>query len=309
MSYTELYVVRPDGQVTSYAQFGNAHGGAMAVWRILIEKYFGVTGVGLIRMMDNNFKELFDLQTRGGLESWEDLVLTTTHDNVIVPIEHVETVAAAMEKFDEVYGPNERAKNYAFSIGSQAKELRQILAEREEHGWRGVCWNQTSVSCPIWSGRWVELSKDDPHYGQPDYDQTEQVPYNVDEHDDHWFYEPAKSEEGDAGKSKPSKEFVYDQHISPLMTKILKLCKEHRINMAVTFALDVCEDEESEEYGEPLLCTSVLAVDKEDAAGFALVNNVRRVVQDGWTVQGPLMMAMTITSRDPRGSGGENAPP
>jgi|GEM_PF-2022892 len=302
MSYTEMYAVREDGEVVSFAEFANSHGGGMAVWRILIKKYFGVTGVGLIKMMDGGFKGLFEFQKEGKLQPWEDVVLTTTCDNVIVPIECVETVASAMEVFDDTYGPVERTEQRAFSIGQQAKELRRMLAEREEHGWRGVCWNQTSVNGDaLWYGRWVECSECDSVEREHD-EEGENVPYNVDEHDDHWFYKPERIEGGYA-RPRSSKESVYDERISPLMTEILKVCKEHGINMAATFSLDPCQDEESESYGEPLLCTSVLAVDEADAAGFALVNNVRRVVRDGWKVQGPLTTTMTILSRDPRGSG------
>lgn len=70
-----------------------------------------------------------------------------------------------------------------------------------------------------------------------------------------------------------SKEQAYDEHISPLMTKVIALCKEHKINMAATFALDHNED------GEPLYCTTVLHdVDKDDAPGINRMQECRRVM-------------------------------
>jgi hypothetical protein len=45
----------------------------------------------------------------------------------------------------------------------------------------------------------------------------------------------------------PSKEEVYDQKISPLMSAILEICKAHKIAMLADFALD-----------EDLHCTSAL---------------------------------------------------
>jgi hypothetical protein len=70
-----------------------------------------------------------------------------------------------------------------------------------------------------------------------------------------------------------SKEQTYDERISPLMTQIIALCKEAKINMAATFALDHGED------GEPLYCTTVLeSVDKNDAPGIKRMRDLRRVM-------------------------------
>lgn len=48
------------------------------------------------------------------------------------------------------------------------------------------------------------------------------------------------------------KEAVYDEHISPLMTQIIALCKEHRIPMVMQFQIA-----DTEENG-PLFCTTTL---------------------------------------------------
>lgn len=70
-----------------------------------------------------------------------------------------------------------------------------------------------------------------------------------------------------------SKESLYDERIAPLVSQIIALCKEAKINMAMTFALDHDED------GEPLYCTTVLHnVDPDDAPGIERMLELRRVM-------------------------------
>lgn len=82
-----------------------------------------------------------------------------------------------------------------------------------------------------------------------------------------------------------SKEQAYDEHISPLMVQIIALCKEHKINMAATFALDHNND------GDPLYCTTVLPVDEDDEPGRKRVEECRRVMKPE-----AKLFAFTITS-------------
>lgn len=172
-----MYVANREGDVTLYAEFKNAHGGAMAIWRALSESHLGVKGPEFMALMMQEFKPLFDLHKQGKLEPWEAVVLTTTYDRVFIPIEHVASVASAFEKFDEVHGFGQHERKLAFSIGEQAKNLRFMLTEIEEKGWRGVCWNQTSVNGDaLW-------------YGVPDErNQNERRPYNIDQDDEHWVW-------------------------------------------------------------------------------------------------------------------------
>lgn len=52
------------------------------------------------------------------------------------------------------------------------------------------------------------------------------------------------------------KEKIYDEQISPLMAKIIEVCKTHKIAMLADFALGYDDDAESE-----LKCTSTLMDD------------------------------------------------
>ena len=89
--------------------------------------------------------------------------------------------------------------------------------------------------------------------------------------------------------SKP-KERAYDKHISPLVAQIIKLCKRHKINAAMQFALDHDPENDS-----PLYCTTVLPVDDADEQGTARVERLRAAMR----ADPPFMIAMTITTSKP----------
>lgn len=66
------------------------------------------------------------------------------------------------------------------------------------------------------------------------------------------------------------KEPAYDEHIAPLMTQIIDLCREHGIPMFASFRLR----DENEETGEPaLVCTTNLPVEGVDHSEFARAYN------------------------------------
>lgn len=88
------------------------------------------------------------------------------------------------------------------------------------------------------------------------------------------------------------KETAYDAHIAPLMTQIIALCKEHKINMAAQFALD--HDAE----GAPMYCTTCIDPDPADVAGDQQIQAVGKVM---FTRPRPAFLAMTIitTKKEP----------
>ena len=69
-----------------------------------------------------------------------------------------------------------------------------------------------------------------------------------------------------------SKENAYDEHIAPLMTQIIAICQEHKINAFATFVLD-----NDEELG-PTVCTTALPVDPSEARGMSMVRQLRAIV-------------------------------
>ena len=182
MSETRLYAVSRDGDVVIYERFSNAHGGAMAIWRILAEKHLQATGMAFTMMMMSGLKPVFDLAKQGKLAPWETVTLMTTFDKVVIPMEHVASVASALEEFDRTYGPRQREQNYMFTIPEQATALRKVVEEAEAKGWRGVCWNQMSGSEALWDGIREE-------------GEDERRPYNVEKDEGHWYWPENKVDE------------------------------------------------------------------------------------------------------------------
>lgn len=145
----------------------------MAVWGALSQKYLpGYEGYkGLV----DGYQKLFDLLKTNKLARWERIVLLTTCTQAVVRAENFGEVAQAMETFYENYKGVLEGK--VFHLDKQAEALRQLEEQREEKGWRGVCWNQTTLCGSAW---WVnEESEDDPD--------GEGRPYNIDKDDKHWF--------------------------------------------------------------------------------------------------------------------------
>lgn len=68
------------------------------------------------------------------------------------------------------------------------------------------------------------------------------------------------------------KETAYDERIAPLMTQIIALCQEHKINMYASYMLDPRED------GEAIIrCTTALPIDEADEEGIAAVRRLTDV--------------------------------
>jgi len=83
------------------------------------------------------------------------------------------------------------------------------------------------------------------------------------------------------------KEVAYDDEVSPLMVRIIALCKEHKINMAAQFALD------SNDEGNALFCTTCLHdVDPYDEDGKERMNKLRSIMYP----PKPFFAAFTIFS-------------
>lgn len=83
-----------------------------------------------------------------------------------------------------------------------------------------------------------------------------------------------------------TKEEAYDEFVSPLMQQVITLCKEHKINAFMTFALDVNDE------GNVLWCTSSLPVDPDDVEGNQKIDEFLHVARPT-----SLFAAFTITSK------------
>ncbi len=84
------------------------------------------------------------------------------------------------------------------------------------------------------------------------------------------------------------KEAFYDEHISPLMNKIIDLCKEAKINMIADFSLGYDEEED-----QTLFCTTAMPnIDESDEAGVDRMMRAYKVLK-----QRPDFAAFTIITK------------
>lgn len=89
--------------------------------------------------------------------------------------------------------------------------------------------------------------------------------------------------------SRTEKERIYDEQISPLVAKIIEICKTNKIATFANFRIGY--DKEVEEH---LMCTTSLPI-SEDEEDNKMVSKLSRVGVDGYDVVAPYM-AFTITT-------------
>ena len=152
----------------------------MAIWTSLSARHLS-GGDGFGGMMDG-YKDLFALLKTDKLERWEKLVLLTTCDNAVLKAENFVEVAEAFEKFHEEYKVANEGK--VFHMLAQAQILRELHGEGDEHGWRGICWNQTSVNG---DALWYGVREEGDEESEEEEEEDEPRPYNLDRDDKHWF--------------------------------------------------------------------------------------------------------------------------
>lgn len=81
------------------------------------------------------------------------------------------------------------------------------------------------------------------------------------------------------------KEAAYDEHIAPLVTRVIELCEEHKINAALQFLLDPGEE-------GPQCCTTIVPADPADDLGIGQLEALRRVM-----LRSPQFTAFTILNK------------
>lgn len=84
------------------------------------------------------------------------------------------------------------------------------------------------------------------------------------------------------------KEPFYDERISPLMTQIIALCEEAKINMAAQFSLGYDEEADS-----TLFCTTVVQPDLDEDEGHERITALRAIMYP----PEPRLYAFTITTK------------
>jgi len=94
-----------------------------------------------------------------------------------------------------------------------------------------------------------------------------------------------------------NKEPIYDEQIAPLMTKIIKICKDHDIPLVASFQLTdgPLSEEEAEQYGDDctLCCTTALLPKWTDKK----LKGARMVLKEGWEAVNPIQSFSIITKK------------
>jgi hypothetical protein len=140
MSYTTLFIIKPDGEFKAAATFGNAHRSAMLVWLELAKKY-GIADATTMLFDEKKAGEIWNIGRRADVEECDRITMLTTFDAMVVKKQHLKKVVDAMRECAQKSLPDHS------SISQQADEIEKLLDDNIF----GIAWNQTSV-CSSWDG-------------------------------------------------------------------------------------------------------------------------------------------------------------
>ena len=156
MSTTEIYAIEKNGDVTPYGSAQNSWLGGMHVWNSLNDKY------GFNEGFMFSFKKTWGNFNKGIYEDYENIVLGSTFDHIIVLKENFEQLLTSFKKYYSVY-PNS-------NFGQQIEVIETMKADENVIG---VAWCQTSVADDLWDFCYDE-------------EQDEVIPYNIFKGENHW---------------------------------------------------------------------------------------------------------------------------
>lgn len=156
MSTTNLYGIQKNGDVTSYDIVKNSWLGGMHVWKTLAEKY------NLESDFLSGFGDVWSRYNKSFYERYEDIVLGSTFDHVIVLKENFDELIESFKKYFDAY-PTSNFDEQIEIINSMAADENII----------GVAWCQTSVVDDLWNYDYDE-------------EQDEIIPYNIFKGDGHF---------------------------------------------------------------------------------------------------------------------------
>jgi len=200
MSYTTLYLIQPNGDLETAAEYKNSHGFAPAIWTVITAKYVSngmplgdstleqrvtwsmqgrVSWLSYFSTPDS-WRSMNALARAGKMSEHDMIAYFTTHDFIAVKVEDLLVVASAFEKFAEEY--KEHFTGLVFHLPEMARMFRELYETREETGIRGICWNGTSCADTFAAGVPVVSSG-----GDEGEEELEMREYNFDLDHQHWW--------------------------------------------------------------------------------------------------------------------------
>lgn len=174
MSYCELKIVK-NNIVEGVKEFINAHGSAAYVWDAVYCKYVNNPDVEYDSWLMNSDK-LWPLWTDSRLPEYQQLVLGSTYDNVIIEPDKLDLMADYFEKFVNEFGTSREHGEVVCHLNEYARLCRDFAKDTD---CQGVCFYQMSVS----EDPWFYLKP----YIEDGQVEHEYLPYDITKGDKHWF--------------------------------------------------------------------------------------------------------------------------
>ena len=175
-----MFTVASSGDVEHFGDYQNGLGFAMPIWTYLAEKYLRKPGekdhefFGRWWIQDN-CRGVWALENDKRMERFERVVLLASFDRVIVRAENFKELAAAFDKFHDLY-LEKKPQNVCHyrAMGREIEKMEDVL---------GVCWVATSVGENLWT---VYEDCECPKCKNV-HQQEEPRPYNINIDNKHWF--------------------------------------------------------------------------------------------------------------------------
>lgn len=149
MSETQIYAVQQNGDVTYFDGAKNSWSGGMYIWGQLSEKY------GHEDNLFTEFKKTWGQFNKNYYEPYEDIVLGSTFDYVMINFENINTLIDAFKAFETEHP------------GSNLPEQIEIIERmQQDPNIIGMAYCQTSVVDYLWDHDYDE-------------DTDKIIPYNI----------------------------------------------------------------------------------------------------------------------------------
>ena len=167
MSYTEMLVVRKNGDVESYKEYRNSHLFAIPIWEYMWERYIGEK-----YSISSNHDVLWKLYNDESILDADRAILASTYDNVVLKSENFLRFVIDAKQMPPRF--------CEYHIVTIIEDIKSFFGNEDIIG---VCWNGTSISCDFWN-----VPEGDEYCG-------DSRPYNIFKDDDHWFLYDALDKE------------------------------------------------------------------------------------------------------------------
>lgn len=141
MSRTELYIVKKDGSLELYKEFGNSHRGASLLWSNLWKLFYPEFHFPHFND-DKNIELLWNLDQNSEVPRVLNILHVSTFDHMLIRKEKLSEFIEAIENVIQAkyFNDNGHFRDYP-EVMKEIMKLEDVIA---------IGWNQTSVCCGVW---------------------------------------------------------------------------------------------------------------------------------------------------------------